>query len=120
GPVLKRNLVARWCDALRLGVDAGLDLPAAIELAGQAVYSRPLRADGRRLIDALASGQAGPVHGLRLLPATIPAAIAFSAQQDQLSQTLASMTRMYQEQAELRLVALPAVLTPLLLLFMAL
>src|SRR5687767_4652775 len=24
GPVLKRNLVARWCDAVRLGVEAGL------------------------------------------------------------------------------------------------
>jgi hypothetical protein len=35
GPVLKRNLIARWCDAVRLGVEAGLDLPRAIEAGGR-------------------------------------------------------------------------------------
>lgn len=119
GPVLKRNLVARWCDVLRLGVDAGMDLPAAIDLAGEAVFSRPIRADGQRIAEAIRSGQSEPVDRLRFLPATIPAAIAFSSQQNQLSQTLTTLSGMYQEQAELRLAALPAVLTPLLLLFMA-
>lgn len=119
GPLLKRNLIARWCDALRLGVEAGLDLPAAIDLAGEAVYSRPIRADGRRLADAIGSGQAEPTERLKILPMTIPAAIAFSQQQDQLEQTLDALSRMYQEQAELRLAALPAILTPLLLLVMA-
>src|SRR5687767_10587247 len=37
GPVLRRNMIARWCDAVRLGVEAGLDLPRAVQLAGEAV-----------------------------------------------------------------------------------
>lgn len=119
GPILKRNLIARWCDALRMGVEGGMDLPAAIDLAGEGVYSRPIRADSRRLADAIRSGQTDPPERLRLLPVTIPAAITFSRQQDQLAQTLNTLSRMYQEQAELRLAALPAALTPLLLLFMA-
>lgn len=119
GPVLKRNLVARWCDVLRLGVDAGMDLPAAIDLAGEAIYSRPVRADGARIAEAIRGGQVETVERLSILPATLPAAIAFSVQQNQLSQTLTMMSQMYQEQAELRLAALPAILTPLLLLFMA-
>ncbi|HSU67438.1 MAG TPA: type II secretion system F family protein, partial [Tepidisphaeraceae bacterium] len=52
GPVLRSNLVARWCDAARLGVEAGLDLPAAFQLAADATGSPRLSKDSTALIDA--------------------------------------------------------------------
>jgi type II secretory pathway component PulF len=115
GPILRRNLVARWCDALELGVDAGLDLPAAIDLAAQAVQSPALVADGRRLSDALSAGQPLSTIGKpRLLPATVPAAMQLGANNGNLPETLRTLSDMYQRQAELRMAALPSILTPLL------
>jgi type IV pilus assembly protein PilC len=121
GPVMWRNLVARWCDACRLGVQAGLDLPRAIELAGDAVASPKLRRDGHEMIGAIESGQ--PVDAItgtsRLLPATVPAAMALAAQNGDLAGTLAALTDMYQQQAEVRLGMIPGLLTPILILFVA-
>src|SRR5436305_728989 len=53
GPVLRFALVARWCDAARLAVSAGLDLPAAIEMAADATGSKGLAEDGREMISLL-------------------------------------------------------------------
>lgn len=50
---------------------------------------------------------------LSLLPATVPAAIELSAGRRDLPETLASLADLYERQAELRVNALPAVLTPL-------
>ena len=120
GPILKRNVIARWCDALGLGVNAGLDLPAAIELAGDTIDSPQLQADGAQLASALASGQTlDGIHSLSLLPPTIPAALHLGATNGNLPQTLATLSEMYQQQAELRMATLPAILTPLLTILMA-
>src|SRR6185369_1254856 len=104
GSVLWRNMVARWCDAARLGVEAGLDLPRAIELAGDAVASPTLRADGRELTAALASGQPldRAADGMLLLPATVPAVIALASRANDLPTTLGTLSEMYQQQAEAR------------------
>ncbi|HEY8668607.1 MAG TPA: type II secretion system F family protein [Tepidisphaeraceae bacterium] len=119
GPVLRRNLVARWCDAMKLAVDAGLDLPAAIALAGDAIGSARLKSDGERLIATMAAGMwAG--EKLRVLPPTVPAAMALAVRQNQLSSTLGTLSGLYQRQAEIRLGVIPAILTPLLLIIIAL
>jgi type II secretory pathway component PulF len=122
GPVLKRNLIARWCDALRLGVDAGLDLPRAIELAGEAVASPRLKRDGDELIGAINSGKTpdAVIGSTRLLPATVPAAITLGSQNNDLPRTLAMLSEMYQQQAETRLNLIPGLLTPVLILIIAL
>jgi type IV pilus assembly protein PilC len=119
GPALRLNLIARWCDAARIGVDAGLDLPAAIDLAGDAVGSPRLRRDGAALIDQLSAGR--PLSGtpVRMLPPTVPAAIELASGHHDLPSTLRTLSDLYERQADVRVNAIPAVLTPLLVLFIA-
>jgi type IV pilus assembly protein PilC len=121
GSVLKRNLIARWCDAVRLGVDAGLDLPRAIALAGDAVGSPRLQHDSEDLVQAVQSGQRVDVLAghTRLLPATIPTAMSLSIPNQDLAATLGTLSEMYQQQAETRLAILPALLTPALIVIVA-
>lgn len=128
GRVLRLNLIARWCDALRIGVTAGLPLPAAVELAGDAVRSPRLGRDGHVLIARLEAGRTlddaddddvGPAARLSVLPATVPTAIALAAGHNDLSSTLATLAEMYERQAESRANAIPAVLTPLMLIAVA-
>lgn len=120
GPVVHKGLIAGWCDALRMGVEAGLDLPAAIALASGASSSPRLRADGKALVERLSTGQTleGATEG-GVLPATVIAGIALGIQSHDLPATLRSLSEMYRQQAETRLQSLPAVLTPLLLIVMA-
>jgi type II secretory pathway component PulF len=120
GPVLKNNLLARWCDAVKIGVDAGLDLPAAMALAGDATRSRRLIKDGQALAAALASGMPLTAVEPLLLPRTIPSALQFGSAYHDLGTMLASLSDLYQRQAELRLASLPQVLTPILVLLIAL
>ncbi len=121
GPVLQRNLIARWCDAVRLGVQAGMDLPGAIDLAGDAVGSPKLRADGCKLTDALASGQPlEHAQPTRILPATVAAVISLGSQQHDLPTMLGTLSQMYQQQAETRLAMIPGVLTPILIIAISL
>jgi type II secretory pathway component PulF len=120
GPVLRRNLVARWCDGLRLGVSAGADLPAAIRIAGDAAGSPALQRDGEELIAQLELG--GPLDGAprgEMLPPTVPATLHFASGHQDLPTTIAALGEMYERQAELRLSAIPAILTPLLVLLIA-
>ncbi len=114
GPVLERNLVARWCDAMATAVSAGLDLPAAIELSGDAVRSPKLKRDGQALIRRMEAAQSLEGAELRILPATIPAILEMSAAGKDLPTALETLGLMYQQQAELRLVAIPSLLTPFL------
>ena len=121
GPVLKRNLVARWVDALRIGVVAGMDLPGAIEVANDAVASPRLRRDGNVLLGVLQSGGAltAPPQPLWLLPPAVAAAIERASHTGDLPGTLEVLTQMYQQQAEMRLRMVPLVVTPVLLLIVA-
>jgi type IV pilus assembly protein PilC len=123
GPILRRNLVARWCDAVRLGIGAGLDLPRAIDLAGDAIGSPTLRRDGQELIQALERGERidSRLGATLLLPATVPAAIGFASNLPghDLAATLETLSEMYQQQAEVRAGMIPALLTPLLVILVA-
>jgi type IV pilus assembly protein PilC len=120
GAVLKRNLIARWCDALKLGVQSGLDLPASLQLAGDAVASPLLKRDGQALIQTLESGRALDEHPrLAVAPEAVPAAIHLASQQHDLPSLLENLSQMYQQQAELRLATLQSTLAPILLIVLA-
>ncbi len=121
GGVLRQNLISRWCHAVALGVEAALDLPAAIRLADDATDSRPLRRDGAAMIASLSAGQPiGAVHGGQILPATVIAAMEASSERGDLAITLRALSQMYQQQAEIRLGAVQAVLTPAVLILIGL
>lgn len=114
GRLLQCALLARWCDALRLGVEAGMDLPQALGLAGHAVTSPALEVESEELAAWITAGK--PLQdfaGSRRIPATVPAAIDLGSKSGDLPATLATLTRLYQAQAEHRLRVLPIILTPL-------
>jgi type IV pilus assembly protein PilC len=120
GPILRSNLIARWCDAVQLGVAAGLDLPGAIQLATTAVDVPRLRSDAQQLTDALTAGQ--PLSNIdrpRILPATIPAVMQLASTHGNLPESLAGLAHMYQQEAELRLTALPSIIVPILITILA-
>ncbi len=120
GPILRQSLIARWCDAARLGVNAGMDLPGAIRLAGDAVASPGLTQSGTAMAAHLERGESlSTLPSLGLLPRTIPAAIELSSTTNNLPETLDSLSQMYRRQAQSRLDTLPTILTPLLLLLIA-
>lgn len=120
GTVLRRNLVARWCDALKLGVQSGLDLPASLELAGDTVASPLLSRDGQALIQTLEAGRPLNEHPpLAVAPEAVPAAIHLASQQHDLPTLLDNLSQMYQEQAELRLATLQSTLAPFLMILLA-
>lgn len=120
GPIVQRSLIAGWCDALRIGVEAGLDLPSAIQLAGDTCSSPALRADGHLLDQALSEGKTAATFGRgRVLPATVPAAINLGTANHDLPAALKGLCDLYHQQTEARLNTLPGILTPLLFLLLA-
>lgn len=120
GPAVRFDLVGRWCDATRIGVEAGLDLPAAIALANDAIGSRRLTQDGRAIAAALSAGgtiaQAGPFG---LMPPTVPATLDLASRSRQLPHALATLSDLYARQADARARSIPLVLTPILLVIIA-
>jgi type II secretory pathway component PulF len=120
GRVLRDNLLARWCDAARIAVDAGMDLPAAFSMAGEATRSGRLTRDGQALSAALAAGQPLTNAKTSLLPPSVPATLQFASGTNDLGTTLGSLAELYQRQADLRLAALPGILTPVLVIVLAL
>ncbi|MDB5333462.1 MAG: pilC [Phycisphaerales bacterium] len=119
GPVLRLNLIARWLNAVRIAVDAGMDLPSAISMAGDATGSPRLGKDGNALNKALEAGQPLTTSATVLLPATVLTAITFASENNDLPPTLTSLSDLYQGLAAVRLDRVPAVLTPALMLFIA-
>jgi type IV pilus assembly protein PilC len=120
GPVIKQNMIARWCDALRLGVEAGMDLPATFDMAGCVVGSPLLQRDGAQLVTTLEAGKDINQHArLAIAPAMVPAAIHLASHQHDLAVLLTDLSAMYEQQAELRLAGLQAVLPPILLVILA-
>ncbi len=120
GPIMSRSLVAGWCDAVRVGVEASMDLPAAIALASSISPSRRLRQDSEILMALLTDGRTLDTAGrLMVVPATVPVSMAHGARMGDLPGTLKSLVDLYQQQADIRVQALPGILTPMLLLIMA-
>lgn len=119
GRILKANLLARWIDSLRIGVEAGLDLPRAIHLASDVVHESHMTRDARHLADTISHGQPLLDYRGHALPATIAASIDLASQTGDLPAALRSLSAMYEQQAEHRLQVLPSILTPLLLILIA-
>jgi type IV pilus assembly protein PilC len=120
GSALRRNLLARWCDALRLGVESGLDLPASITLAGQAVASPRLMRDGEILVAAMHAGQ--PIDETiqtKLLPRTVTTVISLATASNDLPSGLRTLGTMFQQQAERKIATIPAIITPVLIVLIA-
>jgi type II secretory pathway component PulF len=129
GGALRRNLLARWSDALRLGVESGLDLPASITLAGQAVGSPGLLRDGELLIETLqagrsldepaSAGQPQTFLRTRILPPTVTTVISLATAHNDLPSGLSTLSAMFQQQAERKIATLPALVTPIMIVFIA-
>lgn len=122
GPVLRRNLVARWCDALKLGIQASMDFPAAVTMAGHVVGSPAVQRDSERIVAKLSSGLPldRDLGALSVIAAPVLSVIQFAVDRNDLPSALETLSRMYEQQAEMRLASLQAVLTPLLLVSVAL
>jgi type II secretory pathway component PulF len=116
GPALQRNLLARWCDLLHTGVAAGLDLPRALELAGESAGSGRLRLDTRRLVADLEAGRELD-HRLKfdVLPASVPAALRMGSERADLAALLADHAAIFEQQADLRLGSIQLYLAPALI-----
>lgn len=118
GPIMSRSILAGWCDAVRVGVEASMDLPAAIALAGSIAASPRLSADSETMVALLSAGETlDAAPKLRLLPPTVGVSMAHGARMGDLPGTLRSLVDLYQQQADIRVQALPAILTPILLVF---
>ncbi len=116
GPAIRWSLVARWCDAVHLGLRAGMDLPAAIELAAQTIDSPALGRESRRLIEAVNGGRPLASAGrLKALPAMTGATMDAASEAGNLPEAVESLCLLARQQAEMRLASLPAVLSPLLI-----
>jgi type II secretory pathway component PulF len=116
GPILRWNLLARWCDALHLCIQAGMDLPAALRLAGNAIDSSRLRESSLLLADAVSAGRPMDQESFpAIMPPLIPTALQLGAEKNDLDAAVGSLATMYREQAEVRLAVLPQVLSPVLL-----
>ncbi len=118
GPTLRAGFVARWCDALRIGVVSGLDLPQAIELANSVTGSPALSADGMQMNQTMSRGlplnQASPG---RMLPASVAATVQSGIAGNNLSETLTVLSEGYTREAQARISIAPAIVTPVALLF---
>jgi type II secretory pathway component PulF len=121
GTVLRRNLVARWCDGMKLAVQAAMDLPAAVQVACDVVGSPLVSRDGRHIIAHLSSGQTMDTLPQRLwvVPMPVLAIIQTSTDRNSLADSLDALAQMYEQQAEMRITGLQALLTPLLVLAVA-
>lgn len=113
GAILQRQLLARWCDAMRLGIDAGQPLPQAIALASDALSWPGISRDSQTLIAQLESGQ--PMKhdpSMQYVTPSVCALLNHAGQRGQLSESLANLTELLQQQANVRIEGLIAFLGP--------
>ncbi|MBI1372052.1 MAG: hypothetical protein GC159_04735 [Phycisphaera sp.] len=115
GPFVRANLVARWCDAMSMCVEAGLDLPASIALSAELIGAPALADDCRGLTVAHDVGEPlESTHGLRVLPYSVAAAMDLGLRRADLEAVMLTMREMYRQQAEHRLAVVQAVMRPIM------
>lgn len=120
GTILSRNLLARWCDAVHQGTAAGLDLPAAIALAGDAIASPSLRADSEKLVETLSQGRLlQETEHLAVIPPMVTVAMDLACQRNDLPVMLGTLRDLYHQSAEARIGTLHTMLMPLMVLILA-
>ena len=117
GGVMRSNLIARWCDALQLGVEAGLGLPEAMTLAAEAVGSVAVAKDTTVLVGEVSMGRRldGFYH-LRVLPRTVVSAVNLGANQNDLPRVLENLVEMYRYQSQQQVTLLPGIMMPIFML----
>ncbi len=121
GPAVRASLIARWCDGLRMGVISGMDLPQSIELAGAVTGSPMMTACGSSMNFAISRGL--PIDKAvaeTALPPTIGVAIQTGITCNNLPETLNVLSEGYSKEAQIRIAALPAIITPVLLVMLSL
>jgi type II secretory pathway component PulF len=119
GPIVRRNLISRWCDAVSIGVDAGMDLPAAISIADLAIGSAALERDGGDIVATLMSGKPATASPKgKVLPPIVAAAIEMASVRNNLAEQLRGLSNLYQDQAEMRIRSVQAILTPFIVICM--
>lgn len=111
--VIRCLLLARWCDAMRLAIEAKLDLPAAMELAGRAADSPALIADASGLTVAHQVGQPlGQVAHLQVVTPLVICSFETAMAGGDLPSMLVTLRDLYRAQTEHRLSLLAALLKP--------
>jgi type II secretory pathway component PulF len=120
GRALRESLLARWAGVLWIAIDAGVDLPGAIRLAGDAVGSPALKRDGDTVINAIGIDPAHMSLKLKMLPHVVPASLLGASATGSLPDALAGLAAGYRTQAETRASRLPTLLLPFLLIVVAL
>jgi type II secretory pathway component PulF len=121
GRALRQSYLTRWVDTLAIGVRSGLDLPQAIALASQVIALPSLKRDGDELVTLLAAGRGlDEAPRLRRVPASVPPSMELASQSNRLPQFLDSLARELARQTEQRIRAIPAVLTPILVIMIGL
>ncbi|MEO0586559.1 MAG: type II secretion system F family protein [Planctomycetota bacterium] len=119
GPAVRAIHVARWCDSVRLGVLASLPLPETLKLAWASTDSPSVRRDCASLTAAVASGKPLDDARLRLLPAPAVTTLSLASDGRDLAGVLSDLSALYANVAETRLNAIHIVLSPLLLIMVA-
>jgi type IV pilus assembly protein PilC len=123
-PVVGRPMrlvaLAGWCEALSVGVDAGLDLPESVRLAGQTTGLPSMIGDSQVLAQQLMTGAGVADLKLARLPATIPATIDLATRGSMLRDSLRSLAQLYERQARAAIDRVPTVLAPIMLIATAL
>ena len=118
GPMLRAGFIARWCDALRIGVASGLDLPQAVELANSVTGSPALAADGTQMNEAMSRGlPLNQAPSGKMLPSSVAATIQSGIAGNNLPETLTVLSEGYTREAQTRMAIAPAIVTPVVLLF---
>jgi type IV pilus assembly protein PilC len=98
-----------------------MDLPAAISMADDAIGSEKLKSDGNAIVSAVSAGR--PITEAKpgkILPPMVIAAIDLSAKSNDLPRGLATLSYLYEQQAELRLGLVEVVLTPVMIILIGL
>lgn len=123
GGVLSTAALARWCDALAICTEAGMNLPESIELSGKLLGYPRFTADSKEMVEALQSGAPltlTPGGQWRQVTPSIRMALQLAAERQDLPHTARALAEMYQQQAERRAVGVGAILSPALLIVIAL
>jgi type II secretory pathway component PulF len=98
-----------------------LDLPTSLKLAANTVHSPRLRDDSLALVAALERGMPLEAAGATaILPAVVPPMIELASRSADLPAAMETLSNMYQQQAEIRIRAIPLILTPILMFIVAL
>jgi type IV pilus assembly protein PilC len=120
GVVLKRGRLARWANAVQVGLSGGLALPEALKLAAGSISSRAISRDTELMIASHEQGMALSTSGsFAVVPEHAVAAMDAAMRHGNLLEVIGTLGQIYMAQAEARLRVLRSVFQPILIVAMA-